>query len=160
MTDCTDEIASKVQDAYKEKQSLNIKAGGTKHFYGREIQAEPLSITKHTGIIEYEPSELYICARSGTPLAEIEQAISEQNQILPCEPPHFGSSATLGGMIACGLAGPRRASAGNVRDSLLGTEILNGKGEYLNFGGRVAYVRSARHTWCSYVCHHTLTTKT
>jgi len=137
MTDCKDEIASKIQDAYQNKQALNIVAGGTKQFYGREIQAEPLAISKHSGVIEYEPSELYISAKSGTPLSEIEKTITSQHQILPCEPPQFGPMATLGGMVACGLAGPRRASSGNVRDCMLGTEILNGKGEYLRFGGRV-----------------------
>lgn len=137
MSDCRDEIASKLHDAFQRKQALQIKAGSTKQFYGRDIQAEALSLTDHSGIIEYEPSELYITARSGTPLREIEQTIAEQQQILPCEPPYFGATATLGGTIACGLAGPRRASAGNVRDCILGTEILNGKGELLRFGGKV-----------------------
>ena len=137
MFDCRDEIASKIHDAYQQKIALNIVGGNTKHFYGRNIQAEKLSLAKHSGIIEYEPSELYITARSGTPLTEIEQTIAEQNQILLCEPPHFGNTATLGGMISSGLAGPRRASTGNVRDCMLGIELLNGKAEYLHFGGRV-----------------------
>jgi glycolate oxidase FAD binding subunit len=137
MSDYRDEIASKIQDAFKQKQALQIKSGNTKHFYGRNIQAETLSVANHTDIIEYEPSELYITARSGTSLIEIEQAVADQNQILPCEPPHFGTTATLGGMVACGLAGPRRVNAGNVRDCILGTEILNGKGELLRFGGKV-----------------------
>lgn len=137
MTDCREKIAAKLQDAYQQKQTLQIKAGGTKDFYGRNIQAKTLSLADHTGVIEYEPSELYITARSGTPLLEIEQTIAKQNQILPCEPPHFGTTATLGGMIASGLAGPRRVNAGSVRDCVLGTEILNGKGEHLRFGGKV-----------------------
>ncbi|QMU60699.1 MAG: glycolate oxidase subunit GlcE [Gammaproteobacteria bacterium] len=137
MSDCKTEITSKLQDAFQQKQALQIKAGNTKPFYGRKINAEPLSLARHTGIIEYEPSELYLTARSGTSLLEIEQAVADQNQILPCEPPHFGAAATLGGMIACGLAGPRRVIAGNVRDCVLGTEILNGKGEVLRFGGKV-----------------------
>ncbi|MEJ2114882.1 MAG: FAD-binding protein [Gammaproteobacteria bacterium] len=98
MSDCKDEIASKIVDAFHNKKSLRIYAGNTKYFYGREIKAEPFSIAKHTGIIEYEPSELYITARSGTPLAEIEQTIANYNQIIPCEPPYFGAKATLGGM--------------------------------------------------------------
>ncbi len=137
MNDRKDEITSKILDAFHNKKYLRIHAGNTKYFYGREIKAEPLSIEQHTGIVEYEPSELYITARSGTPLVEIEQAISKQNQILPCEPPYFGAEATLGGMVACGLAGPRRVNAGNVRDCVLGVEILNGKGELLRFGGKV-----------------------
>ena len=137
MPDCKEEIASKIQAAYQNTQPLKITAGGSKDFYGRNIHGEPLSLNNHTGITEYEPSELYITARSGTSLLEIEQTISDQNQILPCESPHFGKTATLGGMIACGLAGPRRVNAGSVRDCVLGTEVLNGKGEYLHFGGRV-----------------------
>ena len=137
MGDCNEEIASQVQDAYHYKTALQIQAGNTKAFYGRNIRGELLSLAKHTGIVEYEPTELYITARCGTPLHEIEQTIAEQNQILPCEPPHFGSTATIGGMIAAGLAGPRRAFSGNVRDCMLGVEILNGVGQTLRFGGRV-----------------------
>ena len=137
MSDCSDKIASKIRDAYEHKQALNIVAGNTKHFYGRNIEADILSLAEHSGIIEYEPSELYITARSGTPLIEIEQTIAKQNQILLCEPPHFGNTATLGGMVATGLAGPRRASTGSVKDCMLGVEILNGKAEYLRFGGQV-----------------------
>ena len=137
MPDCKDDITAKIKTAYQNKQPIQINAGGSKHFYGRNIQGEPLSLLEHNGVIEYEPSELYITARSGTSLLEIEQTISSQNQILPCEPPHFGSTATLGGTIACGLSGPRRVHSGSVRDCVLGAEIINGKGEYLHFGGRV-----------------------
>lgn len=137
MTDHRNEIASTIQDAYQQHKSLYIAAGNSKQFYGRDIQAESLSLAGHTGIIEYEPSELYITARSGTTLQEIQETISQQNQILPCEPPQFASTATIGGVIACGLSGPRRINAGSVRDCILGTEIINGKGEYLHFGGRV-----------------------
>jgi len=137
MSDTKSEIESIVQTAFQSKTSLFIQAGGSKHFYGRKIEAEPLSLTSHTGITEYEPSELYITAKSGTRISEIEEVISEQNQMLPCEPPYFKASATIGGMVASGLAGPRRAYSGNVRDCILGTNIINGKGEALQFGGKV-----------------------
>lgn len=137
MTDTQQDIASRIQDAYQQKQPLEIIAGNTKSFYGRKIDAVPFSTLQHTGITEYEPSELYISARSGTTLKEIEQTILNNNQILPFEPPYFGSSATLGGCVASGLSGPRRATSGAVRDCILGTEIINGKGEYLRFGGKV-----------------------
>ncbi len=137
MPNLSNEISNSIKDAYQKQQVLNISAGKTKQFYGRNINAKSLSLTEHAGIIEYEPTELYITARSGTPLAEIEQMVADHNQILPCEPPRFGDNATLGGTIACGLAGPRRVSAGNVRDCVLGTEIINGKGETLRFGGKV-----------------------
>jgi len=137
MSDLAEEIASKVKDACLQKQPLNIKAGNTKQFYGRNIQAKTLSLAEHKGIIEYEPSELYISARSGTSLHEINKAIGNENQMLPCEPASFGNTSTLGGMIACGLSGPRRAYTGSVRDCILGTEVINGNGDSLRFGGRV-----------------------
>jgi glycolate oxidase FAD binding subunit len=137
MNDYRDDITSTIQRAYQKKIPLHVSAGNTKHFYGRNIQAKTLSLAHHKGIIEYEPSELYITARSGTPLQEIEQTIAEQHQIIPCEPPYFGTAATIGGMVASGLAGPRRVHAGTVRDCILGAEIINGKGEFLRFGGKV-----------------------
>ena len=135
--DLVPEISSHVEEAFEKKKALRICAGNTKQFYGRPIEAETLSLAAHAGIIEYEPSELYITARSGTSLNEIERTLQAKNQIIPCEPPYFGANATLGGMIACGLAGPRRATAGAIRDCVLGTEIINGKGEHLKFGGKV-----------------------
>ena len=137
MSDLKAAITSQVQEAYQNQQALQIQAGGTKHFYGRKIEGESLAMLKHTGIVEYEPSELFITANSGTSLNEIEHTVAQQNQMLPFEPPHFGSSATLGGMVAAGLSGPRRATLGAVRDCILGTDIINGKGDYLQFGGRV-----------------------
>lgn len=137
MADIKADITSQVQDAHHNQQVIQIQAGGTKHFYGRKIDGESLSLLKHTGIIEYEPSELFITAHSGTSLNEIEQTIETEKQMLPFEPPYFGSTATLGGMVAAGLSGPRRASASAVRDCILGTDIINGQGEYLHFGGKV-----------------------
>jgi glycolate oxidase FAD binding subunit len=78
-----------------------------------------------------------ITARSGTPLAEIEAALRAHNQMLPFEPPHFGRNATLGGCIAAGLAGPRRAWTGAPRDFVLGAVVMNGHGQVLHFGGQV-----------------------
>ncbi len=135
--DLTQEICSQVNDAFQQNKKLKICAGNSKHFYGKTIEAETLSIAEHSGIIEYEPSELYITARSGTTLKEIESILHAENQMIPCEPPHFGANATLGGMVASGLSGPRRATAGALRDCILGAEIINGKGEYLKFGGKV-----------------------
>ena len=78
-----------------------------------------------------------ITARTGTPLKEIEAALAEKNQVLAFEPPYFGDSATFGGVIAAGLAGPGRISVGNLRDFVLGARILDGKGQDLSFGGKV-----------------------
>ncbi len=137
MLDSKADIASQVMDAYQKRHPFCIQTGGTKYFYGRKIQGERLSLQNLNGIIEYEPSELFITAYSGTLIHEIEQTIDQQNQMLPFEPPHFGPQATLGGMIATGLSGPRRISCGAIRDSILGVEIINGKGEVLQFGGKV-----------------------
>jgi len=96
-----------------------------------------LSTAEHRGIISYEPSELVLRARTGTSLTEIERLLDEQHQMLAFEPPHFGTNSTLGGAIATGLSGPRRPFSGSARDFILGTGIINGKGEALNFGGQV-----------------------
>ena len=126
-----------MQDAVASKTVLAIRGGGSKDFYGRAIQGEPLAVAEYSGIIDYTPSELVISARAGTPLSELENQLAEQGQMLPFEPPHFGASATLGGTIACGLSGPRRPWAGAARDLVLGINCISGKGEHLRFGGQV-----------------------
>ncbi|HEY1043247.1 MAG TPA: glycolate oxidase subunit GlcE [Telluria sp.] len=120
-----------------EGRPLRIRGGGTKDFYGQSLAGEVLDTRAYSGIIDYEPTELVITARSGTPLAEIEAALAAQGQMLAFEPPHFGAGATLGGAIASGLSGPRRASSGAVRDFVLGTIMMDAKGEVLRFGGQV-----------------------
>ncbi len=119
---------------------LTIRGSGSKDFYGeqaRPANADVLDTRAHSGIVAYDPAELVITARAGTPLAEIEAALAECRQILPFEPPHFGDGATIGGAVAAGLAGPRRAHAGAVKDFVLGARLLNGNGEHLHFGGTV-----------------------
>jgi glycolate oxidase FAD binding subunit len=119
------------------KRALRIRGGGTKDWYGQRIEGEILDTRAHTGIVDYEPTELVITARCGTPLAEIEAALAERNQMLAFEPPHFGDGATFGGAVAAGLSGPRRANSGALRDFVLGAKLMDGKGEVLNFGGQV-----------------------
>jgi glycolate oxidase FAD binding subunit len=126
-----------VRQAYAEGRRLAIVGSGSKHFLGYPVDGEPLSLAGHRGIIDYEPSELVLTARAGTPLAEIERVLAEQGQMLAFEPPYFGDNATLGGCVACGLSGPRRPFAGSVRDSVLGVKILDGRGDMLRFGGQV-----------------------
>lgn len=116
---------------------LRIRGGGTKDFYGEAPAGEVLDTTGYAGIIDYDPTELVITARAGTPLAELEATMAERGQMLAFEPPHFGEGATLGGAIATGLSGPRRPFAGAVRDVVLGVRVLDGSGEDLAFGGRV-----------------------
>lgn len=127
----------RVRAASADGTPLRIRGGGTKDWYGQRLAGEVLDTRGHAGIVDYEPTELVITARCGTPLAEIEAALAEQNQMLAFEPPHFGAGATLGGVVAAGLAGPRRASSGGVRDFVLGARLLDGKGEVLAFGGQV-----------------------
>ena len=121
---------------------LRIRGGGSKDFYGQTLYGEVLDTRALTGITSYEPSELVVTARAGTPLAELEMALAEQGQCLPFEPPHYQISAadgvaTVGGMVASALSGPARPTAGGVRDYMLGVQILNGRAELLTFGGQV-----------------------
>ena len=136
-TDMTTLMAARVRDAADAGTPLRIRGGGSKDFYGQSLTGEVLDMSGFAGVISYEPSELVVTVRAGTPLAELESLLAEQGQCLPFEPPHFGPNATVGGMVASGLNGPARASSGAVRDYLLGVVLLNGKGECLTFGGQV-----------------------
>ena len=130
-------LVDQVQTARVASGHFRIVGGGTKDFLGNALQGEPLNVRPLAGISSYEPTELVVTVRAGTPLAELEAALAERGQHLPFEPPRLGSASTVGGMIAAGLAGPSRAAAGSVRDHLLGATLLNGKGEVLSFGGQV-----------------------
>ncbi len=130
-------LRERVRSATQERTPLHIRAGGTKDFYGNATHGDLLDPREYTGIVDYAPTELVVTVRSGTPLAELEAALAERQQLLPFEPPHFGAGATVGGAIAAGLAGPRRVAAGSVRDFILGASVLDGRGDVLSFGGRV-----------------------
>ncbi|MGH8714366.1 MAG: glycolate oxidase subunit GlcE [Casimicrobiaceae bacterium] len=127
----------RVRAAAAEKTPLRIVGGGSKDFYGQQLAGDVFEVGGFAGIVDYDPTELVITARCGTPLADIERAMAESGQMLAFEPPHFGPNATLGGCIAAGLSGPRRAYAGAVRDVVLGVRLLDGQGDALAFGGRV-----------------------
>ena len=126
-----------ILNAAKNKTQLSIEGGGTKSWYGNPNDHAKLDTRTYSGILEYQPEELVITACAGTPLKEIEVSLKEKNQMLAFEPPYFGEQATFGGAIAAGLAGPGRISVGNFRDFVLGTRILDGKGQDLSFGGQV-----------------------
>ena len=130
-------LLDQVRGACANKTALEIRGGGTKHFYGGAPRGELLDITPLAGVTSYEPSELVVTARAGTPLAALEAELAEQGQCLPFEPPRFGPGGTVGGMVAAGLSGPARASRGAVRDYVLGVTVLNGRAEMLTFGGQV-----------------------
>lgn len=133
------QAAERIRAAAADATPLCIRGGGTKDFYGQAPQGEPLDTRALAGIASYEPSELVVTVRAGTPLAELEAVLAEQGQCLPFEPPRFGEGGlgTVGGMVAAGLSGPSRASVGAVRDYVLGATLLNGRGELLTFGGQV-----------------------
>ena len=135
------QITDRVRAAAADQTPLRLRGGGTKDFWGLALQGEVLDTRVLRGILSYEPSELVVTVRAGTPLAELEAALAEQGQCLPFEPPHFARTAadgaTVGGMVAAGLSGPARASVGAVRDYLLGVTLLNGRAELLTFGGQV-----------------------
>jgi len=134
-------LLEQVVNASQHKQPIRLVGGNSKPFYGNQSPSdhnlETISCAQHTGIIDYEPSELYITARSGTPLKVIEEILAEKQQMLPFEPAAFSHAATIGGTIACGVSGPRRPFSGSCRDSILGVDIINGLGEPLSFGGHV-----------------------
>ena len=131
-------LIDRVAHARAARQPLEIRGAGSKRFYGEAPRGEPLDVGAVAGISSYEPTELVVTARAGTPLAELEAALAEHGQYLPFEPPRFAARGTVGGMVAAGLAGPARASVGSVRDHVLGMTLLNGQGEVLSFGGQVA----------------------
>ena len=135
--DISRQLAEAVKAAAQKHTPLAICGSDTKRFYAGDIEGEKLDVTGHRGIVSYEPTELVVTARAGTPLAEVETALAEKGQMLGFEPPYFGTTATLGGTIACGFSGPRRPYVGSARDFVLGTKIINGKGEILKFGGEV-----------------------
>ena len=133
-------LIEQVQAARAAGRRLAIQGGGTKAFYGEPLVGEPLDLRPLAGVSSYEPSELVVTVRAGTPLAELEALLATKGQCLPFEPPRFAGAhgpGTVGGMVAAGLAGPARAAVGGVRDYVLGATLLNGKGEVLSFGGQV-----------------------
>ncbi|MBI5937400.1 MAG: glycolate oxidase subunit GlcE [Betaproteobacteria bacterium] len=164
--DLSRDLQERVAEAAAAGTQLAIAGGGSKAFLGRGERGVPLNVAGHRGVVSYEPRELVITARAGTPLSEIENLLAVQGQMLPFEPPHFDcplpsplmkplpfgiplagegdkvalrphSIATLGGTIACGLSGPRRPYAGSARDHVLGVRLINGRAEQLRFGGEV-----------------------
>ncbi|MBL8515783.1 MAG: glycolate oxidase subunit GlcE [Betaproteobacteria bacterium] len=137
MNDAIQDLQATLRAASAARTPLVITGGGSKRFLGHGVPGATLSTASLTGIVDYEPRELVLTVRAGTPLAEVERVLAESAQMLPFDPPHFGAGATIGGTVATGLSGPRRAYAGSVRDFMLGVRILDGGGQDLSFGGRV-----------------------
>ena len=135
------QFRDRIKAAHAARTPLLLRGGGSKDWYGQASEGDVFDTRAYRGIVDYEPSELVVTARCGTPLAELEAALAAQNQMLAFEPPHFGdgvtSCATVGGMVAAGLSGPRRQGAGALRDFVLGVDLVDGRGELLHFGGQV-----------------------
>jgi len=129
-------FSDRIRDAADRKVALRLRGGGSKDFYGNAARGELLDTRAYAGVVDYEPSELVLTARCGTPLAEVEAVLSGKGQCLPFEPPSFGA-ATFGGCVASGLSGPRRASVGALRDFVLGVKLIDGRGRIMQFGGQV-----------------------
>lgn len=137
MEEVVEQFKETILAAGRQRQALCIRGGGTKDWYGQAPRGDILDTRAYSGVVEYDPTELVITVRAGTPLAEVEEVLAQQNQALAFDPPHFGPGATIGGMVACGLSGPRRVAVGAARDFVLGAVLMDGKGEALHFGGQV-----------------------
>lgn len=137
MEELYQEWSDRIRAAVAAGQSLELRGGGTKGFYGQVPTGEVLDTRPCRGVVAYEPTELVITVRAGTPLAEVQAALAERGQTLAFEPPSFGQGATIGGCVAAGLSGPRRMAVGALRDFVLGLRLIDGRGAHLRFGGQV-----------------------
>ncbi|MCP1676230.1 glycolate oxidase FAD binding subunit [Natronocella acetinitrilica] len=135
--DRSTELVEQVRAALAAGTRLAIQGGGSKSFYGRAVEGEPVTLQGHTGIVNYEPTELVLTARAGTPLREVESVLTDEGQMMPFDPPDFDGNATVGGAFAAGLSGPARPWHGSARDLILGMRLINGRGEHNRYGGEV-----------------------
>lgn len=131
------QIVEQVGAAIRSGTALSIQGGNSKAFYGNAPVGEPLEISAHSGIVEYDPGELVLTCRAGSRLQDIRASLAGHGQHLPFDPPGFGDEATVGGTVACGFSGPARPWKGSLRDYLLGVKIVNGAGTVAKYGGQV-----------------------
>ncbi len=138
------ELLEQVKRAVDSETPITIAGGNSKAALGNQLMAHQaasndeatLSTLSHQGIISYEPTELVVTVRAGTRMEQLNKVLAAAGQMLPFEPPMF-PGATIGGVLACGLSGPRRPFSGAARDYVLGTRIINGQAQDLSFGGQV-----------------------
>lgn len=140
-----DDLLDAVRGALADGRPLEIVGTGSKRGFGRPMQTSAtLDMSGLAGIVSYEPEELVVTVKAGTPLSDLEAALAERHQRLAFEPADWGTllggppgRATIGGVVACNLAGPRRVSQGAARDHVLGLKCVSGLGEAFVCGGRV-----------------------
>jgi glycolate oxidase FAD binding subunit len=140
----TQDVVDAVADARRGRCQLEIRGGGSKATIGAPRNAQLLDMTAFSGVIDYEPAELVLSVGAGTPLAQVQTLLAQHNQMLAFEPFDHGDllgvqpgRATIGGIVAAGVAGPQRLSQGGARDHLLGFEAVSGRGEAFKAGGKV-----------------------
>ena len=133
--DRSEALQAAVRAALAAGHAVSARGHGSKAFYGNPRGGEPLDVSGHHGVVAYEPGDMVITARAGTSLAQLEGVLAERGQMLGFEPPRFGGRGTLGGAVAAGLSGPRRPWAGAARDFVLGAQVINGRGEWVRYGG-------------------------
>jgi glycolate oxidase FAD binding subunit len=137
-TDLTSELQQQLTAANEAGHPLSIHGSGSHGFMLPDyVEAQRLDLSAHRGIIDYQPTELTLKARAGTPLDEIRAALNEQNQSLPTDFPQFSPAATLGGALAIGHSGSGRPFRGAIRDHILGATLLNHRAEVIVCGGQV-----------------------
>lgn len=130
------DLAEIVADAADKGRKLELRGGGTRAGFGAPREAEMVSLARLTGVVDYDPAELVLTVRAGTPLAEVQALVASEGQMLAFEP--WGDAgATIGGTVAAGVAGSRRVTAGSARDHLLGLTAVSGRGEGFVAGAKV-----------------------
>lgn len=130
-------VKNAVKDAQKSSSSVSIVGAGSKSDWTGPRAGEMLSTLDHAGVIDYQPSELVVTARAGTPLQKLQSVLAQKQQVIAADPPLLGGAGTLGGAVASGLCGPARPWRGSLRDAVLGVKIIDGKGQVQQFGGKV-----------------------
>lgn len=136
--DQTSQFQDRIRAAQADRCPLSLQGGNSKQtLLGRQCTATPLDISAHRGVLSYQPQEMVITARAGTPIRELQDIARTRNQQLPFEPAELEGKASIGGCLASGLSGAARPWRGSVRDAVLGLHLINGLGEHLRFGGEV-----------------------
>lgn len=137
MSDQTQALQQQVREAQQSRTPLRIMGGDSRGFLPQSRAKQPLNLSQHHGVLQYQPEELVITLRAGTPLGEVTTLLQSHQQQLAFDPPRFSANSTIGGAVATAMAGPGRPWQGGVRDHLLGAKVLSGSGELLSFGGEV-----------------------